>query len=896
MKRTCLATLTALFLCVIPMGIHVEASTWTIPGIANVAGANNTHFVSDLAITNPGNTPVAATLTFLPEGLPPVAVTLGANQTVAYRNILQQLWGVSLGGAVQVSSDSMLLLRARTYNDATSGTYGVALPVFASDRLLSAGETADSVWVNQSAEFRTNIAVVFPDAGGGTATVTIFDADGNQVGQRDYGLDVPGFQQISVSSFAGAVPVGRAELVVTSGRAAGYSVVVDNVTGDSSLFSFEDLPAGYQDVLVNGVARAPGSNATFFRTDGRFYNPASQDAEVTVAFHANQGSNTSPVTGTFIVPAGKIRDVVDVLGSLLGLPVGGGALRFSSAFPVAILCRTSNVDPTGVRRGTYGAQQTATQLLSFLMSADEGAMITGIRQNAAFRTNIGFAAGEDGASYALTLRNTSGATVATATGSLGPFGFAQPNVQGLFAGTAIPDDATLQVKVTSGSVDIYDSSNDNSSGDPVVTPIMRVPVNVPSLATIGPDGGSIRSSDGVLTLKVPAGALSAPVTIALTQAPNDAPGGVGSGYDISPDGLAFAKPALLGLTYGPGALDVPRVDGLALAFPSGTSWAGLTGGRINTSARTLTISLPNTSPSAASPLPVELKTGANAGTSRIVTVTGFEVIVNAYPINRAWVPTDGKATVLAFFRLPPSSSGKEPAHYLISQLNLDPRNVTFFPPKIGTISRESADSAIYTAPHSISSASVPVLLRVWAVVTHGAGVPFGTYEAVGTFHVVRRRWLMNVEFEIDIPCEGEEGFSYKYSDDQTQTFRVEDSLFVTADPFLAGLPNDSELKGCGKCSGTLLAQPGTVAFSFRDRSLLVSDAQAWFLISGKAEIVIAPAIQVVCPDGTFTTPPINLALDLSQLGKALRPNDKTRITLQQGPLGKIVVQWRSIAD
>jgi hypothetical protein len=268
MKTTRLAVVTAVFLCVLSTAIPVEASTLTIPGIANAFGVNSTHFVSDLAVTNPGNVSAVATLTFLPTGLPAIDVTVGAGQTVAYRNILDQLWGVTNAGAVQVSSDSVLLIRARTYNNASSGTYGVALPVFADDRLLSLGDTADSVWVSQSASYRTNVGIVFPDDGGGSATVTIYDADGNQAGTQDYGVDAPRFQQLPVSSFAGTVPVGRAEIVVTRGRAAGYSVVVDNVTGDSSLFTFEDLPAGYQDVLANGVARANGRNGTFFRTDG----------------------------------------------------------------------------------------------------------------------------------------------------------------------------------------------------------------------------------------------------------------------------------------------------------------------------------------------------------------------------------------------------------------------------------------------------------------------------------------------------------------------------------------------------------------------------------------------------------------------------------------------------
>ncbi len=49
-----------------------------------------------------------------------------------------------------MTSDSALLL-ARHYNDAESGTYGVALPVFADDRLVSAGDTVESTWSGQLA-------------------------------------------------------------------------------------------------------------------------------------------------------------------------------------------------------------------------------------------------------------------------------------------------------------------------------------------------------------------------------------------------------------------------------------------------------------------------------------------------------------------------------------------------------------------------------------------------------------------------------------------------------------------------------------------------------------------------------------------------------------------------
>jgi hypothetical protein len=255
---------------------------------------------------------------------------------------------------------------------------------------------------------------------------------------------------------------------------------------------------------------------------------------------------------------------------------------------VAILCRTSNVDPLGVKPGTFGAQQKPSSLLSFLMSADPGALVTGIRQNAAFRTNIGFAAGGDGAAYSLTLKGASGTTVATATGTLGPFGWTQPNVADLFSGTTIPDDATLLVRVTSGSVDVFDSSIDNASGDPVVTSIMPLPADIPSSATIGSQGGSIRSSDGRFTLKVPAAVLSTPTAFSVVPIPNTAPDGVGSAYQVTPDPFGLTGASVV-LTYLPGDLEGSGPSALAVGALDAGSWRSTKRGAVDTVRRSLAV-------------------------------------------------------------------------------------------------------------------------------------------------------------------------------------------------------------------------------------------------------------------------------------------------------------------
>jgi hypothetical protein len=621
--------------------------SYTVPGVVKSPGQNGTNYVSDLVITNTGTVPANMLFSFAPSmGGFPTPQVLPAGQSLALKDAVASVFGAAQGvGALRVSADQPLVIRGRTYNTASAGTFGVSLPVISADRFLLQADTADSLWVTQSADYRSNIAVVFPDSGGGDATVTLFDASGNAMGQQAFSQASAGFQQVSVSSFAtGPLPVGRAQIQVSRGRAAGYVVVVDNVTGDGSLYSFEDLPDGPQDILVNGVTRSGGVLGTFWRTDGRLYNPdPSADATVTVSWLPAGDSNPSPRTAQVAVPAGKIVDLPDILSAIFALPAGSsGALRLQSDAPVAILCRTSNLDPSGQRPGTFGAQQRAVPLAAFLTSADAGAVVTGVSQNPSFRTNLGFAAGPDGASYALTLKNATGGTIGAQSATLGAFGWTQPNVAGLFPGVAIPDNAQVLVKVTSGSLDLYDSFIDNGSGDPVVSSLVRLPAAIPSSATIGPQGGSIQSSDGRLTFKIPAGALAQPVAFSIAAAPtNDVPNALGAAYDVSPDGVTFAKPALLVFRWASTEINGIGSANLGLAVQGASGWSGIGGGSVDLRDGVLAVPVSSTSASLSKAAPAPLLAGGSrriapygavgldppsplcalAGKSRIITVT-----------------------------------------------------------------------------------------------------------------------------------------------------------------------------------------------------------------------------------------------------------------------------------
>lgn len=745
-----------------PAAVTAE-ETWTIPGAGRTPGQNNTFFVSDLALTNPGSSTASVTISFVgPGSLPSQTLTLGAGATRVFRDVVDALWDTgAVVGALSVHADQPLVLRARTYNTAATGTFGVALPVYSSGQLLAEGQTADSIWIQQdppgSSGFRTNLGVVFPDAAGGEAVVTFFDATGAAVGNLNYSSAAPGFQQQSVASVAPAgLSIGRAQISVTRGHAAGYAVGVDNVTGDTSLYPLEALPAGVQDVVVSGVARLPGRNNTFFRTDARFYNPTPDDAVLTARFHSIGASNPAPQSATVTVPAGRIVESVDVLDSILHLPVGsGGALRFTSDRPVAILARTSNVDPQRIQPGTFGAQQKPVLLASYLSSADAGAVVTAIRQDASYRTNIGFAAGPDGAGYVLTLKNAQGAVIGATTGSLGSFGWAQPSISDLFPGTSIPADATLLVQVTSGTVDVYDASLDNASGDLVITPIAPVPATIPSSAPIGPAGGSIRSEDGRLTLRVPSGALPTPTMLSISPIENTAPNAIGSGYTLSPVGLSFAGPAQLLLAYSDDDLDGTAAGALGLASQNGNDWLALLGGAVDPVARTLFVPVLSTSPGPAT---------ASRGRAPMAAVADGNLgpygSVRVDP-GRSAVPING-TKALALTYVGPSSTGNLPFGFSplrpggLAQNALAQWSVADIygagPGGVGRITTSSSTGATYAAPPCPPSGSDnPVRINVTvSLAATGAQV-----ARIGAWvRIVERDWQIEVIYRQFAHCGG----------------------------------------------------------------------------------------------------------------------------------------------
>ena len=484
---------------------HGQAATWTVPGLSNAPGRNSTFFASELKLRNPGTASTQVTFELLPvlgAAVQPVTRTIAAGETLVLPNALQELWGAGdRAGAIRLTSSQSLFISARTYNNADpTGTFGLGVEAVPDEKLLTSGQTGHVGWLSESPDaskgFRTNVGIVLPSAGASVDAV-VFGTAGTELGRKTFSGG-PLATQVSVKDIAsGDLAVARLELRVTAGKATGYSAVVDNVTGDGFTVQPQRItPGSWVDVTLNGVSRGPGRFGTFFRTDARFVNPDSAARKVTVSgVSLVAGGQPFAGSATIDVPAKSVREVTDVLQTLLSAPEGtSGSLRFETDGPLLVLGRTSNIGSDG---STFGAVQKTFQPSEYLTIGRTGTFI-GLLQSSStpgFRTNVGFQSGPAGAVVDLTLRDRAGATVATRVGgvALGAYAFYQPPLTDLFPGTTIPENVTLEITPTDGTVDVYASFIDNGTGDPVIYPFTlpayTLPGNVAATSPCAPKPG-----------------------------------------------------------------------------------------------------------------------------------------------------------------------------------------------------------------------------------------------------------------------------------------------------------------------------------------------------------------------------------------------------------------------
>jgi len=108
----------------------------------------------------------------------------------------------------------------------------------------------------------------------------------------------------------------------------------------------------------------------------------------------------------------------------------------------------------------------------------------------------------------------------------------------------------LSVSCGGGDSGTGPGSNNNHPPTPEPTAVGS-PVGSSTSKTIGAGGGSVASDDGLFALTIPAGALASDTLITVQAITNNAWGGIGGGYRLTPNGLTFSIPVQLAFKVAP---------------------------------------------------------------------------------------------------------------------------------------------------------------------------------------------------------------------------------------------------------------------------------------------------------------------------------------------------------
>src|SRR5450755_3011520 len=200
---------------------RVASADVVIPSSAFASGKNSAEFHSDVRLFNPTNSPVDFTPVFyrsdssgnvLDTVVMPV-VTIAPRQQLAYDNVLQSLFGQSIGvfGPIRFQSAGALIVSSGLNNVNGCGngsTSGQWLPGIDSSQALKAGTLVQlAASADAATGYRSNIDFMNPGATAENVTATIRKGDGTQLSSATISVGPNGLVQRAIddgSAFPGA--------------------------------------------------------------------------------------------------------------------------------------------------------------------------------------------------------------------------------------------------------------------------------------------------------------------------------------------------------------------------------------------------------------------------------------------------------------------------------------------------------------------------------------------------------------------------------------------------------------------------------------------------------------------------------------------------------------------
>jgi hypothetical protein len=452
-------------------------SVYLVAGIAETEGAAQTRWKSDLAILNPGDVRADIDLRYHhDQGTALTSLSVEPGSIVELANVAVETFNApGTAGAVELVSSTELIVTARTFNDAPTGTFGQFLPgVEAIDGLTGAG-TAVLSQLNSGSGFRTNIGFVDLGGTGAVARIRLYDGDGERVGSQIAEIVPPAgwsqrnrvFQGANAGSCSGCYAL--VDLSGSGGPIWAYASVVDNSSGDPTTVPMVIVEPSElvddQRLLVAGIAETGGAAQTRWKSNLALLNLSGATVVADLTYRHSGGDAEVSLT----LVDGELVELEDVAGEFFGEAGTAGSVEVASDAPLVVTARTFNDSPTG----TFGQFLPGVDEDSALANNEDG-FLNQLKSTEDFRTNIGFTNyGSSECIVRTTLHDAGGALLRTIFTRVPAGGWSQENrvFQSVCADGCLGYAVTRSM--TSGCrVWTYGSVVDNASGDPTTVPVV----------------------------------------------------------------------------------------------------------------------------------------------------------------------------------------------------------------------------------------------------------------------------------------------------------------------------------------------------------------------------------------------------------------------------------------
>ncbi|HYC92865.1 MAG TPA: PKD domain-containing protein [Thermoanaerobaculia bacterium] len=468
---------------------------YLLPVTAYTAGQGGSAWRTDVQIYNPDpqvseTKPLVMEATF--KGITKNLTMIKA--THIYENFLGNLLDMQKEdqGPVIITTKSAMTpphIWTRTYTQTPNGTFGQFIPAIRIDNLGGGAATGDGKYymsgLRHDARYRTNVGFLNPNAAPLSVTVTVYDAAKFKI--ADFPLTLQPFQleqyplTVKVPNLPNDKPFSVKIEVPAGNWIVAYASSVDAFSNDGvyiqALPESDVASADYKTTLLPGVGHVGQwrSDVTIFNPDPdgmlfdlTYYNSAGEKkAEASVSLDSGKF-----ITYNDILKQGVLGNVDDGLGTLK-VTVPGNHEKYPMTSARTYFDNGAN--------GTFGQGIPAFSPARANVKPNQAAIIAGVRNSAAYRTNIGLvnvSSSNVVATVTLLDPNTGAAvkavqyTIRPAETIVGPFAGTAAQPRGDWNGITT---ATLKIEAN-GALWAFASCIDMETQDPeyvVATPFLN---------------------------------------------------------------------------------------------------------------------------------------------------------------------------------------------------------------------------------------------------------------------------------------------------------------------------------------------------------------------------------------------------------------------------------------